>query len=69
MYCFGGNHRYSLVGRLGGNIGGNLWDNLGGNVGGNLGATLGETLDANFGQKKSLIFFGDSNLEQIDDFH
>ena len=59
MYCFGGNHRYSLFE--------NLWETLGATFG----AILGATLDANFGRKKSLILFRfwDSNPGQIDDFH
>ena len=59
MYCFGGNHRYSLFE--------NLWETLGATFG----AILGEILDANFGQKKIFLksFFWDSNPGQIDDFH
>ena len=47
MYCFGGNHRYSLFE--------DLWETLGATFG----AILGATLDANFGRKKSLkkVFF------------
>ena len=40
MYCFGGNHRYSL------------FEDLGGTLGATFGAILGATLDANFGQNK-----------------
>ena len=57
MYCFGGNHRYSLFE--------DLWETLGATFG----AILGATLDANFGRKKSLNFFWDSNPGQIDDFN
>ena len=60
MYCFGGNHRYSLFE--------DFWETLGATFG----AILGATLDANFGRKKILkkkVFFCDSNPGQIDDFH
>ena len=60
MYCFGGNHRYSLFE--------DFWETLGATFG----AILEATLDANFGRKKYLkksSFFWDSNPEQIDDFH
>ena len=60
MYCFGGNHRYSLIGRFGGNIGGNPWGNLGGNLGCKL------WTEKNLNKKH---FFWDSNPGQIDDFH
>ena len=46
MYCFGGNHRYSLFE--------DFWETLGATFG----AILGATLDANFGRKKIFkIFF------------
>ena len=63
MYCFGGNHRYSLFE--------DLWETLGATFGAILGAILGATLDANFGRKKSFkkSFFWESNPGQIDDFH
>ena len=57
MYCFGGNHRYSPFE--------DLWETLGATFG----AILGATLDANFGRKKCLNIFWDSNPRQIDDFH
>ena len=59
MYCFGGNHRYSLFE--------DFWETLGATIG----AILGATLDANFGRKKSFkkSFFWDSNPGQIDDFY
>ena len=59
MYCFGGNHRYSI------------FDDLGETLGATFGAILGATLDANFGQKKIFLkkVFLDSNPGQIDDFH
>ena len=41
MYCFGGNHRYSL------------FEDLGETLGATFGAILGAILDANFGHKKS----------------
>ena len=55
MYCFGGNHRYSIFEYLGET----------------LGATFGVTLDEKFGQKKIFKkkFFWDSNPGKIDDFH
>ena len=59
MYCFGGNHRYSLFE--------DLWETLGATFG----AILGATFDAIFGRKKPFkkSFFWDSNPGQIDDFH
>ena len=45
MYCFGGNHRYSLFE--------DLWKTLGATFG----AILGATLDANVGREKSLNLF------------
>ena len=83
-YCFGRNHRYSLVGIFGGNLGGNLWGNLGGNLGenlggnlwGNLGVNIGGNLGRNLGcklwtEKRSYLkkIFWDSNPGQIDDYH
>ena len=55
MYCFGGNHRYSLFD--------DLWETLGAAFG----AILGATLDANFGRKKYLnfIFFGIPTLDKL----
>ena len=59
MYCFGGNHRYSLFEDFWETLGGNHW----GNPGGNFGCKL---------WKKKIFkkkFFWDSNPGQIDDFH
>ena len=58
MYCFGGNHRYSLVGRFVGNLGDNLWGNLGGNLGCKL-----------WIEKNILKKIWDSNPGKIDSFH
>ena len=57
MYCFGGNHRYSLFE--------DLWETLGATFG----AILGATFDANFVRKNFNFFFWNSNPGQIDDFH
>ena len=57
MYCFRGNHRYSLLG--------GFWETLGATFG----AILGATLDANFGRKNIFEKKWDSNPGQIDDFH
>ena len=46
-----------------------LFEDFGETLGATFGAILGATLDANFGRKKCLILFWDSNPGQIDDFH
>ena len=56
MYCFGGNHRYSLFENLGETLGATFW------------AFLGATLDENFGQKKfekKKDCFGIQTLEKL----
>ena len=56
MYCFEGNHRYSLFE--------DLWETLGATFG----ATLGATLDANFGRKnllKESFFLGIPTLDKL----
>ena len=53
MYCFGGNHRYSLFE--------DLWEKLGATFQ----AILGATLDANFGQKKYQIIFRIPTLDKL----
>ena len=55
MYCFGGNHGYSLFE--------DFWETLGATFG----AILGSTLDAKIGRKKSLkkVFFGIPTLDKL----
>ena len=72
MYCFGGNHRYRLVGRFGGNLGGNLWGNLENILGGNLWGNIWGNLWGNLGCKiwTEIIFFkkcffGIPNLDKL----
>ena len=54
---------------MGETLGATVGSTMGATLGSTLGETLGETLDANFGQKKILYIFWDSNPGQIDDYH
>ena len=68
-YCFGGNPRYSLVGRFGGKLGGNFWGNFGGNLGEKLGGDLwGKPWMQTLDRKKSYLkkrFLGIPTLDKL----